>query len=88
MEIPNTYESLYNPGDWVPGVHGLAMRFTDNIGSVYSGQIMPVDNKEDIEPLDMCKMLMSKAGYKGFVTNAMIRTAVFMRFTMTKTEMR
>ena len=33
-------------------------------------------------------MLMSKAGYKGFVTNAMIRTAVFMRFTTTKTEMR
>lgn len=29
LEIPNSYESLYNPGDWVPEVHGLAMRFTD-----------------------------------------------------------
>ena len=48
---------------------------------------MPIDNKRDMKPIEVCKMLMSKAGYKGFVTHTMIRTAVFMRFTTTKTEM-
>ncbi|GMH84004.1 hypothetical protein TL16_g09783 [Triparma laevis f. inornata] len=85
IEIPNTYSSIYNLGDWIPGVHGLSIRFTDSIGSIFSGQIMPVDTSDvNLTQDDVMKMLVSKAGYKGSVTRSMILEAAFMRFETTK----
>jgi len=41
----------------------------------------------NVTPLEVAKILMVKAGYEGRVTEGIIRTAVFMRFTTTKCEM-
>ncbi|GMI02002.1 hypothetical protein TrVE_jg11496 [Triparma verrucosa] len=88
IEIPNTYSSMYNLGDWIPGVHGLSIRFTDSIGSIFSGQIMPVDTSDaSLSKEDVMKMLVSKAGYKGAITHKMLLEAIFMRFETTKISM-
>ena len=38
----------------------------------------------NVTPLEVAKILMVKAGYEGRITEGIIRTAVFMRFTTTK----
>ncbi|GMH57389.1 hypothetical protein TrRE_jg5153, partial [Triparma retinervis] len=88
IEIPDSFESLYNLGDWVPSVHGLGIRFVDSIGSKYSGSLMPSETSNlSITDDALARMLIVKAGYGGLITNGMIRKAVFMRFVTTKCEM-
>lgn len=71
-----------------PSIHGLGVRFVDSIGSRYSGSLMPSETSSlNVTPLEVAKILMVKAGYEGRVTEGIIRTAVFMRFTTTKCEM-
>ena len=49
---------------------------------------MPIDtaNKE-MTSIEMVKLLMTRANYKGTITNSMIRQATIIRFQTTKTEM-
>ena len=88
IEIPNNFSTLYNIGDWEPGVHGIGIRFQDSIGTRYSGSLMPLETAGlNLDGLGVAKMLMVKSGYSGFITNAMVRGAVFMRFQTTKSTM-
>jgi len=86
IEIPNHYESLYNVGDWVPGVHGVCIRFEDSIGGKYSGMMMPVD-MIGVEADSVVASLMSIAGYGGTVTAVMIKKSIMMRFQTTTVTM-
>jgi len=62
LTIPNHYESLTDYRDWVPALHGIAIKFTDNIGSTYSGVFMPEDTElhKNESHANIIKMIMSK----------------------------
>ena len=76
---------MYVVGDWVNGLHGLCMRFTDSTGTSFSGRLMPRDTAG--EPMQVVKMLMSNAGFRGAVTPVMVKKALFMRFVTALTSM-
>jgi hypothetical protein len=87
IEIPNHYEMVYNVGDWVPGVHGICIRFEDSVGNKFSGMLMPLDTLHVGDDMEIIKMLMSNAGYRGAVTTAMVKKAAMMRFQTTLTSL-
>lgn len=82
------YEEAENLEDWVVGVHGILIAFTDKNGSSYSATYLPeVARDQGWSQDEALTSLVRKAGYRGKVTPALRAGITLTRYQSSKARL-